>query len=77
MRCLSLAMALCVALLPENFSSGISEKGLTRNMTREEARKHRYGASTQVFRMLLRRDEAEGPIVGSVPSALISMDGRT
>ena len=47
-----------IALLPEIFSSGISEKALTRKMTREEARKHHRGASTQVYRMLLRSDEA-------------------
>ena len=46
-----------IALLPTIFSSGISDKALTRKMTREEARKHHGGASTQVYRMLLRMDE--------------------
>ena len=47
-----------IALLPEIFSSGISEKALTWKMTREEARKHHNGASAQVYRMFLHSDEA-------------------
>ena len=46
-----------IALLPDIFSSGISEKALTRKMTREEANKHYGGTSTQVYRMFLRGDE--------------------
>ena len=46
-----------IALLPVIFSGGISEKALTRKMTREEARKHHNGISTQVYRMLLRSDK--------------------
>jgi hypothetical protein len=47
-----------IALLPEIFSGGISEKALTRKMTRGEARKHHGGVSTQIYRILLRRDRA-------------------
>ena len=48
-----------IALLPKIFSNGISEKALTRKMTREEARKHHNSrALMQVYRMLLRSDEA-------------------
>ena len=47
-----------IALLPGIFSSEITEKALTRKMTREEARKHHNGASGQVYRMLLRSDES-------------------
>ena len=47
-----------ITLLPVIFSDGISEKALTRKMTREEARKHHNGISTQVYRMLLRSDKA-------------------
>ena len=39
-------------------SKGISEKALTREMTREVARKHSGGASTQVYCMLLHPDKA-------------------
>ena len=46
-----------IAILMNIFSNEISEKALTRKMTREEARKHNHGASTQVYRMLLRNDE--------------------
>jgi hypothetical protein len=47
-----------IALLPQIFSSGILEKALTRKMTRVESRKHHCGAFTQVYRMLLRSDNA-------------------
>ena len=48
-----------IALLPKIFANGISEKALTRKMTREEARKHHNSrAFMQVYRMLLRIDEA-------------------
>lgn len=48
-----------IALLPRIFLNGISEKALTRKMTREEAREnHSSRAFTQVYRMLLRSDEA-------------------
>jgi len=47
-----------IALLTGIFSDGIFEKALTRKMTREEARKHHGSTSTQVYRMLLRSDEA-------------------
>lgn len=53
-----------IALLPEIFSSGITENALTRKMTREEASKRRiYNSSsrrvfTQVYRTLLRSDDA-------------------
>jgi hypothetical protein len=46
-----------IALLPDIFSDGVFEKALTRKMTREEACKHSGGASTQVYRTLLRHDE--------------------
>ena len=36
-----------IVLLPVIFSGGISEKALTRRMTRQEARKHYNGISTQ------------------------------
>ena len=50
-----------IALLPDIFSGEVSERALTRKMTREEARKHRHhqsGASTPVYRMLLHSDDA-------------------
>ena len=47
-----------IALLSEIFPGEITEKALTRKMTREEARKHHNGASTPVYRMLLRSDRA-------------------
>ena len=47
-----------ITLLQVIFSSGISEKALLRKMTREEARKHHGGVSTQVYRMFLRNDDA-------------------
>ena len=50
-----------IALLPDIFPREVSERALTRKMTREEARKHRHhqsGASTPVYRMLLRSDDA-------------------
>ena len=47
-----------IALLPDIFSNEITEKMLTRKLTREEARKRHNGASGQVYRMLLRSDEA-------------------
>jgi len=47
-----------IALLPRIFSVGVSEKALTRKMTREEARKHRSPTFTQVYRVLLRSDSA-------------------
>ena len=47
-----------IALLPEIFSKGISEKALTRKMTRAEARKHHIHAFMPVYRMLLRNDDA-------------------
>ena len=46
-----------IALLPDIFSNEMTEKALTRKMTREEARKHHNGVSTQVYRMLLRSDD--------------------
>lgn len=48
-----------ISLLPYIFSKGLSEKALTRKMTREEARKHHCGSSWPVYRMLLRGDETE------------------
>ena len=48
-----------IALLPEIFSTEISEEALTRKMTREEARKHLGSASTQAYRMFLRSDGAQ------------------
>ena len=47
-----------IALLPKMFSKGISEKALTRKITREEARKHNIRAFMPVYRMLLRNDNA-------------------
>ena len=49
-----------IVFLPDIFFGGISEKALTRRMTRQEARKHHAGASTQVYRMLLHSDESGG-----------------
>jgi len=47
-----------IALLPEIFIDGISGEALIRNMTSEQARKHSGGTSTQVYRTLLRGDDA-------------------
>ena len=47
-----------IDLLLDIFSNGISEKALTRKVTREEADKYCAGASTQVYQILLRADEA-------------------
>ena len=47
-----------IALLPDIFSAGLTEKALRRKMTRDEARKYPGGASTQAYRMLLRGDTA-------------------
>jgi len=66
-----------IALLPAIFSSGISDKALTRKMTREEAantmvpRPHRYIGCSSAGMSLA------GSTVGSVPSMLTRMDGRT
>ena len=46
-----------IGLLRGIFSGGISEKALTRKMTREEARKYHAAESTQVYQRLLRKDE--------------------
>ena len=63
---LELVEAQCIAdggdpaainLLQIPFADGISTEGLTRRMTRDEARKYNQGASSQVFRMFLRVDE--------------------
>ena len=47
-----------VALLPDIFSTGLSEDALTRKMTRDDARKYPGRAPTQAYRMLLRGDTA-------------------
>lgn len=47
-----------IALLQTIFSIGISEQALIRKLTREEARQHHSRAPTQVYRILLRNDEA-------------------
>ena len=46
-----------IALLQVILSGGISEKALIRKMTREEAREHNGGMSTQVYRVFLRNDD--------------------
>jgi len=51
-----------IALLPNIFSDGVSERALTRKMTEEEARKNNGGGggtSTHVYQMLLRSDATE------------------
>ena len=47
-----------INLLQDIFTGGVSENALTRKMTREEAREHHGGISTQVYRMLLRDGKA-------------------
>jgi len=47
-----------ITLLRGIFTGGVSESALTRKMTREEAREHYGGVSTQVYRMLLRYENA-------------------
>jgi hypothetical protein len=46
-----------VALLPNIFVDGISQKALTRQMTEDEACECHNGQSGQVYRTLLRMDE--------------------
>ena len=48
-----------ISLLPDIFSNEVSEKALTRKMTREEARNHHSGSSPQVYRVFLRSDKTE------------------
>jgi len=47
-----------INLLLDIFTGGVSENALTRKMTREEAREHYGGASTQVYRMFVRDDNS-------------------
>jgi len=47
-----------ITLLQDVFTGGVSEHALTRKMTREEALEHYGGVSTQVYRMILRNEDA-------------------
>ena len=47
-----------IDLLPDIFFEGVSEKALTRKVTREEADKYHGGASMPIYQVLLRIDEA-------------------